>query len=67
VLVKGLKPGQDRRADLPTIGPDTVKAAVAAGLRGIAVEAGATFLLDRAQLVEEADRAAIFVIGVANP
>jgi len=67
VLVKGLKPGQDRRADLPTIGPDTVKAAVAAGLRGVAVEAGATFLLDRPQLVVEADRAAIFVIGVAQP
>ena len=65
--MKGLKPGQDRRADLPTIGPDTVKAAAAAGLRGIAVEAGATFLLDRPQLVVEADRAAIFVIGVAQP
>ena len=67
ILVKGLKPGQDRRADLPTIGPDTVKAAAAAGLRGIAVEAGATFVLDRAQLVAEADRAAIFVIGVVQP
>jgi len=67
VLVKGLKPGQDRRADLPTIGPDTVKAAAAAGLRGIAVEAGATFLLDRVHLVDEADRAAIFVVGVVKP
>ena len=36
-------------------------------LRQVAVEAGATFLLDRAQLVVEADRAAIFVIGVAQP
>ena len=67
VLVKGLKPRQDRRADLPTIGPETVRAAAAAGLRGIAVEAGATFVLDRTQLVAEADRAAIFVIGVAQP
>ena len=41
VLVKLVKPGQDRRADLPTIGPETVMGAARAGLRGIAVEAGA--------------------------
>jgi len=34
VLVKSLKPGQDRRADLPTIGPDTVSRAAEAGLAG---------------------------------
>ena len=34
VLVKVVKPGQDRRADLPTIGVQTVKGAMAAGLRG---------------------------------
>jgi hypothetical protein len=67
VLVKGLKPGQDRRADLPTIGPETVTAAAAAGLRGIAIEAGATFVLDRDQLVAAADRAGLFVVGVAAP
>src|SRR5262249_17936560 len=42
VLVKVEKPGQERRTDLPTIGPDTVTVAQQAGLRGIAVEAGAT-------------------------
>jgi DUF1009 family protein len=67
VLVKGLKPGQDRRADLPTIGPETVTAAAAAGLRGIAIEAGATFVLGRAELVAAADRAGLFVVGVAAP
>ena len=25
VLVKSVKPGQDRRADLPTIGPETIR------------------------------------------
>jgi UDP-2,3-diacylglucosamine hydrolase len=64
VLVKGMKPGQERRADLPTIGPRTVAACAAAGLRGIAVEAGATLVLDRAALVEAADRAGLFVVGV---
>jgi hypothetical protein len=65
VLVKGAKPGQERRADLPTIGPRTVAGAAAAGLRGIAVEAGSTILVDRADLVLAADRSGLFVIGVA--
>ncbi len=64
VLVKLVKPGQDRRADLPTIGPRTVQAAAAAGLRGIAFEAGGTILTDRAALVREADTAGLFLVGI---
>jgi len=67
VLVKGAKPGQERRADLPTVGPRTVTRAQAAGLRGIAVEAGATLLLDRDEMAATADRAGLFVIGVTPP
>jgi DUF1009 family protein len=65
VLVKGTKPGQERRADLPTIGPHTVTRAAAAGLRGIAVEAGATLVIDRAELIAAADGAGLFVVGSA--
>jgi DUF1009 family protein len=64
VLVKLVKPGQDRRADLPTIGPGTVRAAAAAGVRGIAFEAGGTILTDRAALVSAADAAGMFLIGI---
>jgi DUF1009 family protein len=64
VLVKLVKPGQDRRADLPTIGPGTVRAAAAAGLRGIAFEAGGTILTDRAALVDAADAAGLFLLGI---
>jgi DUF1009 family protein len=64
VLVKMAKPDQERRADLPAIGPDTIAAAVAVGLRGIAVEAGATLLLDRPAMIAAADAAGLFVIGV---
>ena len=64
VLVKLVKPGQDRRADLPTIGPDTVRAAVGAGLRGVAFEAGGTILADRAAAVAAADAAGIFLLGL---
>jgi DUF1009 family protein len=65
VLVKGVKPGQERRVDLPTIGPRTVAGCAAAGLRGIAVEAGSTLLVDRAEIVAAADRAGLFVAGIA--
>lgn len=64
VLVKLVKPGQDRRADLPTIGVGTVRAASQAGLRGIGVEAGGTLLADRAALIAEADATGLFLLGL---
>lgn len=66
VLVKLVKPGQDRRADLPTIGPATIEAAAAAGLRGVAFEAGGTILADREASIAAADAAGIFLLGL-NP
>ena len=65
VLVKMAKPGQERSADLPTIGPQTVTVAAASGLRGIAAEAAMTLVIDRAELVRAADEAGLFVVGVA--
>lgn len=64
VLVKLVKPGQERRADLPTVGPATVAEAAAAGLRGIAFEAGGTLLAERAATVAAADAAGVFLMGV---
>jgi len=64
VLVKIRKPGQDRRIDLPTIGTATVRHAAAAGLRGIAVEAGGTLVLGREAVAAEADRLGVFVHGI---
>ncbi len=64
VLVKMAKPQQDNRYDLPTIGPDTVKAAAAAGLRGIAAQADRSLVLDLPRVKEEADQKRLFVIGV---
>ncbi|NLH80806.1 MAG: UDP-2,3-diacylglucosamine diphosphatase LpxI [Phyllobacteriaceae bacterium] len=66
VLVKCPKPIQDLRLDMPAIGPETVRAAAAAGLSGIAVMAGATLVADRADLVAAADAAGLFVWGVAK-
>lgn len=66
VLVKTAKPGQERRVDLPTIGPETVRQAEAAGLRGIAVEAGGALVVARERVIAAADAAGLFVIGIAD-
>lgn len=64
VLVKLLKPGQEKRADMPTIGPQTLCNAHAAGLRGIAFEAGNTLLTDRQACEAEAERLGLFLLAV---
>jgi DUF1009 family protein len=64
VLVKAPKPGQDRRFDLPAIGPRTVEEAAQAGLAGIAVVAGETIVAELAAVAMAADRAKIFVVGI---
>jgi len=64
VLVKLLKPGQDRRFDLPTVGPDTITAAAAAGLRGIAIEARGGLLVDREESCRRAAAAGLFLLAI---
>jgi DUF1009 family protein len=66
VLVKAAKLGQNPRIDLPSIGPQTVENAAAAGLAGIAVAAGTTIVAELDRIAAAADRAKIFVLGV-NP
>ncbi|MFT6773217.1 MAG: DUF1009 family protein [Paracoccaceae bacterium] len=56
VLFKGPKPGQDRRMDMPALGPETLRRAAAAGLSGVCVAAGGAILLGRADMTAEADR-----------
>ena len=63
VLVKGPKPGQDLRIDMPAIGPGTVQAVQAAGLAGIVIDAGAVLLIERDALLAAAEEAGIFVLA----
>jgi len=63
VLVKSCKPQQDRRIDLPAVGVRTVRKAFEAGLEGIAIEAGASLLLDREAVIEAADKLGLFIVG----
>lgn len=64
VLIKVPKPSQDRRIDLPTIGPKTVELAIAANLSGIAVAAGETLMADKTTTIEMANKGKLFVCGV---
>lgn len=67
VLIKRPKPGQDLRLDLPAIGPETAHGAAAAGLAGIAGASGEVLVASRFEMLERADRAQIFIAGVAAP
>jgi DUF1009 family protein len=66
VLVKCVKPQQDRRVDLPTVGVTTVENAAAAGLSGIAVEAGAALMVNDVATAQAADRLGLFLIGLPH-
>lgn len=63
VLLKMPKPDQERRVDLPTIGTQTIDGAAKAGLAGIAVAAGGSFIIDRDAVIERANNNGLFVIG----
>ncbi|MDX2233784.1 MAG: UDP-2,3-diacylglucosamine diphosphatase LpxI [Hyphomonadaceae bacterium] len=63
VLVKRAKPVQDRRIDLPTIGLSTLEGAAAAGLCGIAIEAGGALIVDCDAVIARANALGLFVMG----
>lgn len=65
VLVKALKPAQDRKTDLPVIGVATVRNVAAAGFSGIAIEAGRSLVINRRGIIEAANETGIFVTAFA--
>lgn len=66
VLVKAPKHRQDRRLDMPAIGPATIRAVKAAGLAGIAIIAGQTVVAEPERMIAAADRAGMFIFGVGK-
>ena len=62
-LGKAPKPIQDLRVDMPVIGARTLEMAAAAGLAGVGGVAGKLILIDRAAIIEAADRLGLFVWG----
>lgn len=63
VVVKTSKQSQDMRFDVPAVGPVTIATMAASGATLLAIEAGATLLLDREQLLDAATQAGIGVVG----
>jgi hypothetical protein len=63
-LVKACKPQQDKRVDLPAIGVDTVVQCSAAGIAGIALEAGSSIILNVEAVKQKADELGVFVVGI---
>jgi len=63
VMVKTVKPHQERRVDLPVVAARTVELVAAAGLSGLAIQAGGVLLVDRSKVAATADRLGVFVHG----
>ena len=64
VFAKMTKPGQDLRIDIPAIGVDTVRAVAAAHLRGIIVNTKTCFVVDRENVIKEANKLKIFITAI---
>ncbi len=63
VVVKLAKCGQDMRFDVPAVGPRTIEVMASAGARTLAVQAGATLVLDSERLASLAAEHGIGCIG----
>ncbi len=65
VVVKRSKPDQDRRFDLPAVGPGTIEVLREVGARVLAIEAGTTLLLEGDRLLSLASEAGITLVARA--
>ena len=61
ILFKSLKIGQDRRVDVPAIGPDTITQAKESGLDGIVIQHGDVVILNRDHVIKKANELDLFV------
>lgn len=66
VVVKVKKPHQDFRFDLPAIGLRTIETMLAAKAAVLAVEAGQALLFDCDEVMRQANRAGIVVVGIVE-
>jgi DUF1009 family protein len=62
-LIKVANKDQDMRADVPSVGLTTIEKLAAAGAGCLVLEAGRTILLEKAKVLELADKFKIAVVG----
>jgi len=66
VVVKRSKPHQDLRFDLPAVGPQTIQVMREVHASVLAIEAHKTIVLDREDMLEQANRAGIAIFGMVD-
>jgi len=62
--VKMAKQKQSQKADLPTIGLDTIANLAKAGFVGLAIEFNKTIILQKHETIELANRLGLFVVVI---
>jgi UDP-2,3-diacylglucosamine hydrolase len=67
VLVKMCKVGQERRADMPAVGVETMMALAIGGYAGLCIGAGSTLMLGREAMIDAANQAGLFIEGIDVP
>lgn len=61
VLVKMKKAKQSMKADMPTIGVETIKNSFESGICGIAIQANSTLVLQKDEVIKKADELGLFL------
>ena len=64
VVTKVSKPQQDNRFDIPTVGYRTIEQMAKVGATALAIEAGKTLLVERAQMIALADANGISIVAM---
>jgi DUF1009 family protein len=63
-VVKLAKPNQDLRFDVPVIGPGTIRLMARLNATALSIEARKTLMIDREELIREANAAGITIVAV---
>lgn len=67
VIIKVSKPQQDMRFDVPTVGLSTLRSLIEVNARILALEAEKCICLDKDDLIKEADKARVSILGYKHP
>lgn len=65
-LVKGARLGHDRRADVPTVGVNTVRQLAANGAGCLALAAGDVIMVDKSSMLDLADQLGVAIVGIPS-
>jgi len=65
-LLKGARAGHDRRADVPTVGVNTIHNLYEHGGRCLALAAGDVIMIDKPQMLALADELGVAIVGVTH-